>query len=137
MGSLSSALKLYKEVGMQSYDQGMLIKRTSYIQRIQSMVQIILRFFLSSFSACILLIWKEPEGNFTLPSWKARSFPSSTSCKEPACQCRRCEFDPWIVKIPWRRAWQSSPAFLPGESIDRGAWLVIVLRVAQSQTQLK
>ena len=28
-----------------------------------------------------------------------------------------CEpgFSPWIGKIPWRRAWQSTPVFLPGE----------------------
>ena len=25
-------------------------------------------------------------------------------------------FDPWIRKIPRRRAWQSTPVFLPGES---------------------
>ena len=24
--------------------------------------------------------------------------------------------DPWVRKIPWRRAWQPTPAFLPGES---------------------
>ena len=24
-------------------------------------------------------------------------------------------FDPWVGKIPWRRAWQPSPVFLPGE----------------------
>ena len=39
--------------------------------------------------------------------------------KEPACQCRRCkrlEFNLWVRKIPWRRAWQPSPVFLPGES---------------------
>ena len=24
-------------------------------------------------------------------------------------------FDPWVGKIPWRRAWQPIPAFLPGE----------------------
>ena len=23
---------------------------------------------------------------------------------------------PWVRKIPWRRAWQSAPVFLPGES---------------------
>ena len=27
-----------------------------------------------------------------------------------------CEFDPWAVKIPWRRAQQPSPGILPGES---------------------
>ena len=25
-------------------------------------------------------------------------------------------FDPWVGKIPWRRKWQSAPAFLPRES---------------------
>jgi len=25
-------------------------------------------------------------------------------------------FDPWLGKIPWRRAWQPTPVFLPGES---------------------
>ena len=39
--------------------------------------------------------------------------------KESACQCRRCwrcEFDPWVEKIPWRRKWQPTPVFLPGKS---------------------
>ena len=30
--------------------------------------------------------------------------------------CRRCRFDPWVRKIPWRRAWKPTPVFLPGES---------------------
>ena len=41
-----------------------------------------------------------------------------TSGKEPTCQCRRCErpgFHPWVGKIPWRREWQPTPVFLPGE----------------------
>ena len=36
--------------------------------------------------------------------------------KESACHCRRCEFDPWVGKIPWERKWQPPPVFLPGES---------------------
>ena len=43
---------------------------------------------------------------------------SRWQCKESALQCRRCkgcEFDPWIGKIPWRRAWQPTPVVLPGE----------------------
>ena len=46
-------------------------------------------------------------------------FPGGTSGKEPACQCRRpkrCWFDPWVRKIPWRKAPQPTPVFLPGES---------------------
>ena len=30
-------------------------------------------------------------------------------------QCERPRFDPWVGKIPWRRAWQPTPEFLPGE----------------------
>ena len=38
--------------------------------------------------------------------------------KEPTCQCRRHKrngFDPCFRKIPWRREWQPTPVFLPGE----------------------
>ena len=46
-------------------------------------------------------------------------FPGGVSCKEPACQCRRhkrCGFNFWVMKIPWRRAWLPTLVFLPGES---------------------
>ena len=42
-----------------------------------------------------------------------------TSGKELTCQWRRRKrrgFDPWVGKIPWRRALQPTPVFLPGES---------------------
>ena len=29
---------------------------------------------------------------------------------------KRCGFDPWVGKIPWRRAQQPTPVSLPGES---------------------
>ena len=29
---------------------------------------------------------------------------------------RRLRFEPWVGKIPWRRKWQPTPAFLPAES---------------------
>ena len=35
--------------------------------------------------------------------------------KRICLQCRRPEFDPWVRKIPWRREWQPTPVFLPGE----------------------
>ena len=38
--------------------------------------------------------------------------------KESACQSRtHKKFDPCVRKIPWRRAWQPTPVFLPGESL--------------------
>ena len=48
---------------------------------------------------------------FGLPTW--------LSARESTWQCRRhtrSGFDPWVGKIPWRRAWQPTPVFLPGES---------------------
>ena len=31
------------------------------------------------------------------------------------CQCRRCGFDPWVKKNPWRRKWKPTPVSLPGK----------------------
>ena len=42
-------------------------------------------------------------------------FPGGTRGKGPIGLCRRCGFNPWIGKIPWRRKWQPIPVFLPGE----------------------
>ena len=39
--------------------------------------------------------------------------------KNPTANARdvkRCGFDPWVRKIPWRRAWQPTLLFLPEES---------------------
>ena len=39
-------------------------------------------------------------------------FPGGASGKEPGCQCRRRKrrrFDPWVRKIPWKRASQPTP----------------------------
>jgi len=44
--------------------------------------------------------------------------PGGASGRETACQCRRgkrCGFNPWIRKIPWRRKWQPTPVFLLGK----------------------
>jgi len=27
----------------------------------------------------------------------------------------KCRLDLWVGKIPWRRAWQPTPVFLPGK----------------------
>ena len=58
------------------------------------------------------------------PTWKSGTSPKCWplpethrwfSSKESACQCRRCRFNPWIGKIPWRRKWQPTAVFLPQE----------------------
>ena len=48
-----------------------------------------------------------------------KGLPWWLSGKESACQCRRhkrCGFNPWARKIPWRRKWQPTPVFLPEKS---------------------
>ena len=49
-------------------------------------------------------------------------FPGGAGGKESVCQCRRHKrlgFNSWFEKIPWRRIWQPTPVFLPGESHDQ------------------
>ena len=65
-------------------------------------------------------------------------FPDGTRGKEPACQCRRCrdtDLIPGSWKIPWRRAWQSTPVF-----VWRIPWTekpgVLQSIVSKSQTQI-
>ena len=57
--------------------------------------------------------------------------------KESACQCKRCGFDPWVGKIPWRRKWQPTPVFLPGKSHGQRSLAGYVHGVTKSQTRLK
>ena len=41
---------------------------------------------------------------------------------------------PGFGKIPWRRAWQPTPVFLPGESHGQRSWRATVHRVAKNRT---
>ena len=46
-------------------------------------------------------------------------FPGGARGKEPtynAGHLKRHGFDPWVRKTPWRRNWQPTLVFLPGES---------------------
>ena len=44
---------------------------------------------------------------------------------------------PLFTFMHWRRKWQPTPVFLPGESQGGGAWWAAVYGVAQSRTRLK
>ena len=75
---------------------------------------------------------------FTVKYWVG--FPGGASGKAPACQCRRhkrCEFNPWVKKILWRRGWQPTAVFSPGESHEKRSLRATVHRVAENQTRLK
>ena len=77
--------------------------------------------FSSSPPSCLSLFFPTPLSLGFLGLFETTQLygPSGASGKEPACQCRRHNrpgFNPWVAKIPWRRAQQPTPVFLPGKS---------------------
>ena len=69
--------------------------------------------------------------------WSDLAAAGGTSGKAPDSQCRthkRWGFNLWVGKILWRRAWQPTLVFLPGESHRQRA---IVHRVVKCWTRLK
>ena len=76
-----------------------------------------------------LQIWRLPLVSVELPWW--------LRWWRICLQCGRPGFDPWVGKIPWRRAWHPTPVFLPGESPwTEGPGGLQVHGVTKSQTQL-
>ena len=68
---------------------------------------------------------KEPYG---LPWW--------LSGKESTCQCRRCGFEPWAGKLPWRRKGNPLQYSFPGNLMNRGAWWATVHGVTKESDNL-
>ena len=58
--------------------------------------------------------------------------------KESACKSSRpSRFDPWVGKIPWRRKWQPTPVFLPGESHGQKSMVGYSPRGCKESTRLR
>ena len=102
-----------------------------------------LGFHSKSLYCCQKLVEEEMgRGKVVAPGyelWKPSS--SFTSDVVPLCvwwkhRCREYRFNPWVGKIPWSREWQTTLVFLPGNSMDRGAWKATVHGVIKSQTWL-
>ena len=89
---------------------------------------------------CVFCVLNDlPHYNVLVHTW---CFHGSISSKEPPCQCRRhkrCRFYPWIRKIPWRRAWQSTLSILAWKIpwTEFSGELHTVHRVTKSPTWLK
>ena len=67
------------------------------------------------------------------------SFPGGSVGKESTCNAGDVGSIPGIdpLEIPWRRAWQPTPVFLPWRiPMDRGDWWATVHGGAKSQTRL-
>ena len=53
------------------------------------------------------------------PKWEIAGFYGASQVAQPIYQYKRhkrCGLNTWVRKIPWRRAQQLIPVFLPGES---------------------
>ena len=66
-----------------------------------------------------MMIFQKLAGHIEIKKYiMAWGFPGGTVKNQPADVGRRhkrCRFDPWVGKMPWRRKWQPTPVFLPGE----------------------
>ena len=58
-----------------------------------------------------------PEHSIKIVIKHVKGFPDGASVKNPPSNSGDliCGFEPWIKRIPWRRAWQHHLVFLPGE----------------------
>ena len=96
-------------------------------------------------SKCLLILWLLSPSARILEPKKIKSVTVTTLspsiCHEVICvcvyiknklpwwlrweriylQCRRPRFNPSVRKIPWRREWQPTPVFMPGELHGEGS----------------
>ena len=74
------------------------------------------------------------EINVSIQVYLISGFPSGSVVKTSPTILEPQEFDPWVGKIPWERAQQPTPIFLPEESHGRGAWQATVHGVTELDT---
>ena len=73
------------------------------------------------FDRILFNLISETGSHFRIHIWVMHMYPLWASLiaqavkNLPAMQ-KRLGFHPWVGKIPWRRKWQPTPVFLPGES---------------------
>ena len=58
---------------------------------------------------------EDPWRRDRLPTPVFSGFPGGSDSKESAHNAGEPGLNPWVGKIPWRRAWQPTSVFLPGE----------------------
>ena len=71
--------------------------------------------WVSHMAARFFTIWSTREVPYLLVPWLISGLPWWLRQKRICLQFIRPRFDPWIGRIAWRRTWQLTPVFLPGE----------------------
>ena len=71
---------------------------------------------------CFQLFWctsrsgiNRSHGKFVIRTYFGDFLGVVVQCMRIRLQCRRPGVNPRVRKVPWRRSWQPTPVFLPGE----------------------
>ena len=110
-----------------------------YFSYLKRRISLLLKYFIMKYSDTQNIYNSIVCGHLVTIVFK-KGLPGGDSDKESTCQHRRHKrhrFKPWVGKIPWRKEWQLTPVFLPGESHRQRSLVDTVHRVAKSWTQLK
>ena len=107
------------EMGLQA------VRVTGTIQRHQS-VTVILGFFFFLILIEGLLVYFHKEELVRNIELSSLGFPGGSVSKECACNAGEQASIPGSEKILWRRKWQRTPVFLPGEFHGQRAWWAAV-----------
>ena len=99
---------------------------------------------LSAIQSCLILRtlgpaweWEQLKVYFAFYQPLFRASQMALMVKNPPANAgrpKRCRFDLWVGKIPWRGAWQLAPVFFPGESWTEepgGLQSIVLQRVGQ------
>ena len=78
---------------------------------------------------CIMIRRSIQEKDITVEIYIAQSVKNLPAMQRPG-------FGSWVGKIPWRRKWQPTPVFLPGESHGQKSLAGYSLWGCKSRTQL-
>ena len=79
---------------------------------------------------------RRPLQKPSISSWASQAVLVVKNLPLNAGDVKRRRFHPWLGKIPWRRAWQPTPVFLPGESCGQRSLAGYSPRGRTSWTQL-
>ena len=115
----------------------LLILLQSFISSLYDLLNISLSVFLRNLSSlpkidlvCLKLF---SSSIFSIKASFSRGFPGDSVVKNlPAIQETH-----WVRKIPWRRTWQLTPVFLPGEPHGQRSLVATIHGIAKSWTRLK
>ena len=85
-------------------------------------------------SGNLYLVWTPQSLLISLFPIVPGGFPDGSVVKN--LPVRRCRFNPWVRKIPWRGKWHQLQYSCLENPMDRGAWWARVHGVAKSWTRL-